>query len=125
MIFLIISLNNENNDVSYSSQLHSDRDPIPDVPAIYFCVPSPENLGRIAQDFQNGLYDLYHLNFISSIPAEKITDLAEAALQANCVANIHKVYDQHLNFITLEDDMFILKHQNSDLMSYYGEKLVA
>lgn len=64
---------------------------------------------------------MYHLNFISSIPAEKITDLAEAALQANCVANIHKVYDQHLNFITLEDDMFILKHQNSDLMSYYGE----
>jgi hypothetical protein len=36
------------------------------------------------------------------------------------VANIHKVYDQYLNFITLEDDMFILKHQNSDNLSYYA-----
>lgn len=103
------------------SQLHSDRDSIPDVPAIYFCAPSEENLGRIAQDFQNGLYDVYHLNFISPISRQKLEDLAAAALQSSCVANIHKVYDQYLNFITLEDDMFILKHQNSDSMSYYGE----
>lgn len=103
------------------SQLHSDRDCIPDVPAIYFCAPTEENLGRIAQDFQNGLYDVYHLNFISPISRQKLEDLAAAALQSSCVANIHKVYDQYLNFITLEDDMFILKHQNSDAMSYYGE----
>lgn len=102
------------------SQLHSDRDSIPDVPAIYFCAPTEENLGRISQDFQNGLYDVYHLNFISPISREKLEDLASASLQSNCVANIHKVYDQYLNFITLEDDFFILKHQNSDLMSYYA-----
>lgn len=106
------------------SQLHSDRDSIPDVPAIYFCAPTEENLGRIAQDFQNGLYDVYHLNFISPISRQKLEDLAAAALQSSCVANIHKVYDQYLNFITLEDDMFILKHQNSDSMSYYGKKSV-
>ncbi|KAL7042373.1 hypothetical protein ACKWTF_001115 [Chironomus riparius] len=101
-------------------QLHSDRDSIPDVPAIYFCAPTEENLGRIAQDFQNGLYDVYHLNFIAPISRQKLEDLASAALQTNCVANIHKVYDQYLNFITLEDDLFILKHQNSDSMSYYA-----
>lgn len=104
----------------FFSQLHSDRDSIPDVPAIYFCAPTEENLGRIAQDLQNGLYDVYHLNFISPISRQKLEDLASAALQANCVANIHKVYDQYLNFITLEDDLFILKQQNSDLMSYYS-----
>ncbi|KAG5675546.1 hypothetical protein PVAND_005442 [Polypedilum vanderplanki] len=101
-------------------QLHSDRDCIPDVPAIYFCAPTEENLGRIAQDFQNGLYDVYHLNFISPISRQKLEDLASASIQSNCVANIHKVYDQYLNFITLEDDLFILKHQNSDSMSYYA-----
>lgn len=100
--------------------MHSDRDSIPDVPAIYFCAPTEENLGRIAQDFQNGLYDVYHLNFIAPISRQKLEDLASAALQANCVANIHKLYDQYLNFITLEDDLFILKHQNSDSMSYYA-----
>lgn len=77
-------------------------------------------MGRIAQDFQNGLYDIYHLNFIAPISRQKLEDLAAAALAAGCVANIHKVYDQYVNFITLEDDMFILKHQNSDSLSYYS-----
>ncbi|CAO1352245.1 unnamed protein product [Diamesa hyperborea] len=106
--------------VTLHIQLHSDRDSIPDVPAIYFCAPTEENLGRIAQDFQNGLYDIYHLNFLSPISRQKLEDLAAASLQSNCVANIHRVYDQYLNFITLEDDMFILKHQNSDSLSYYA-----
>ncbi|XP_062551244.1 protein sly1 homolog [Armigeres subalbatus] len=106
--------------VTLHIQLHSDRDSIPDVPAIYFCAPTEENLGRIAQDFQNGLYDVYHLNFISPISRQRLEDLAAAALQAGCVANIHKVFDQYVNFITLEDDMFVLKHQNSDSLSYYA-----
>lgn len=104
----------------HCSQLHSDRDTIPEAPAIYFCAPTEENLGRIAQDFQNGLYDVYHLNFISPISRQKLEDLSAAALSAGCVANIHKVYDQYVNFITLEDDMFVLKHQNSDSLSYYS-----
>lgn len=101
-------------------QLHSDRDSIPEAPAIYFCAPTEENIGRITQDFQNGLYDVYHLNFISPIPRVLLEDLSAAALQAGCVANIHKVFDQYVNFITLEEDMFVLKHQNSDAMSYYA-----
>lgn len=100
--------------------MHSDRDSIPDVPAIYFCSPTEENLGRISQDFQNGLYDIYHLNFISPVSRQQLENLALASLQSNCVANIHKVYDQYLNFITLEDDMFILRHQNSESLSYYS-----
>lgn len=35
--------------VSSSSLLHSDRDPIPDVPAIYFIMPTEENIDRICQ----------------------------------------------------------------------------
>nr|CAD7446433.1 unnamed protein product [Timema bartmani] len=106
--------------VTLHVQLHSDRDPIPDVPAVYFCLPTEENLGRIGQDLQNNLYDIYHLNFISPISRQRLEDLASAALQSNCVSQIHKVYDQYLNFISLEDDMFVLKHQNSDNISYYA-----
>lgn len=76
---------------SICRQLHSSRDPIPDAPAVYFCMPTEENLGRIAQDFLNGLYDFYHLNFISAISRQKLEDLALAALEANVVMNIHKV----------------------------------
>lgn len=109
--------------ILFFSQLHSDRDSIPEVPAIYFCAPTEENLGRIGQDLQNGLYDTYHLNFISPISRGKLEDLAAAAIQSNSVANIHKVYDQYLNFISLEEDLFILKHQHSDALSYYGKEL--
>ncbi|KAG5882113.1 hypothetical protein JTB14_016876 [Gonioctena quinquepunctata] len=68
--------------VTLFAQLHSDRDPIPEVPAVYFCAATEDNLDRIT--------------------------------------NIHKVFDQYINFISLEDDLFILKHQNSDLISYYN-----
>nr|CAI5843848.1 unnamed protein product [Callosobruchus analis] len=105
-------------------QLHSDRDPIPEVPAVYFCAPTEENIDRISQDFQRGTYDIYHLNFISPISRQKLEDLASSAIAANCVANIHKVFDQYVNFITLEDDLFVLKHQNSDQISYYSKSLV-
>ncbi|KAH8377973.1 hypothetical protein KR093_008220, partial [Drosophila rubida] len=106
--------------VTLHVQLHSDRDSIPDVPAVYFCLPTDENLDRIQQDFSNGLYDIYHLNFLAPITRSKIENLAAAALHAGCVANIHRVYDQYVNFISLEDDFFILKHQQSDKLSYYA-----
>ncbi|OXU18461.1 protein sly1 homolog [Nasonia vitripennis] len=106
--------------VTLHLQLHADRDPIPEVPAVYFCAPTDENIGRIGQDLQNNLYDIYHMNFISPIPRHKMEDLAAAALMAGAVANIHKVFDQYLNFITLEDDLFILRHQNSDIISYHA-----
>ncbi|XP_045768740.1 protein sly1 homolog [Maniola jurtina] len=106
--------------VTLHVQLHSDRDSIPEVPAVYFCTPSEENLGRICQDLDNGLYDQYHLNFISPITRQKLEDLAASSIQSNSVMSIHKIYDQYLNFICLEDDLFIMKHQKSDSLSYYA-----
>ncbi|XP_049596186.1 sec1 family domain-containing protein 1 isoform X2 [Syngnathus scovelli] len=100
--------------------LHSDRDPIPDVPAIYFVMPSEENVDRMCQDLRNQLYESYYLNFISAISRSKLEDIAGAALAANAVSQITKVYDQYLNFITLEDDMFVLCHQNKELISYHA-----
>ncbi|KAK1893384.1 Sec1 family domain containing protein 1 [Dissostichus eleginoides] len=87
--------------------LHSDRDPIPEVPAIFF-------------DLRNQLYESYYMNFISAISRSKLEDIASAALAANAVTQVTKVYDQYLNFITLEDDMFTLCHQNKELISYHA-----
>ncbi|XP_053291002.1 sec1 family domain-containing protein 1 [Pleuronectes platessa] len=100
--------------------LHSDRDPIHDVPAIYFVMPTEENIDRICQDLRNQLYESYYLNFISAISRSKLEDVAGAALAANAVTLVTKVFDQYLNFITLEDDMFILGHQNKELISYHA-----
>ncbi|KAM4662619.1 sec1 family domain-containing protein 1 [Discoglossus pictus] len=98
--------------------LHSDRDAIPDVPAVYFVMPTEENVDRICQDLRTQLYESYYLNFISAISRSKLEDIASAALTANTVSHVSKVFDQYLNFITLEDDMFVLCNQNKELVSY-------
>ncbi|XP_060736203.1 sec1 family domain-containing protein 1 [Tachysurus vachellii] len=100
--------------------LHSDRDPIPDVPAIYFVMPTDENIDRICQDLRSQLYESYYLNFISAISRSKLEDIASAALAANAVNQVTKVFDQYLNFITLEDDMFVLCNQNKEQISYHA-----
>ncbi|XP_064881852.1 sec1 family domain-containing protein 1-like isoform X2 [Oncorhynchus nerka] len=100
--------------------LHSDRDPIPDVPAIYFVMPTEENIDRICQDLRSQLYESYYFNFISAISRSKLEDIASAALSANAITQVTKVFDQYLNFITLEDDMFVLGNQNKEFISYHA-----
>lgn len=71
---------------------------------------------------KNELYEQYYLNFISPIPRGLLEDIAQAAITANCVTQINKVYDQYLNFISLDDEMFCLRHQNKEAISYYCKK---
>lgn len=99
--------------------LHSDRDPIPDVPAIYFVMPTEENIKRISQDVANNLYESYFLNFVSPVSRKCLEELAMSCLSANCHTSITKVFDQYLNFISLEDDMFVLKPEKHSI-SYYS-----
>ena len=106
--------------VTLHLNLHSDRDPITDVPAIYFVMPTDDNIQRICRDLQSQLYENYFLNFISAIPRQKLEDIANATIQHGCVGQVSKVFDQYLNFISLEDDMFTLRHQDRESISYYA-----
>ncbi|XP_071963565.1 sec1 family domain-containing protein 1-like isoform X2 [Antedon mediterranea] len=100
--------------------LHSDRGTLSDVPAVYFVMPSEENVSRICQDFQNQLYESYYINFISAVSRQRLEDLASTALQFNVVSQVSKVFDQYLNFISLEDKIFTVRHQNRNAISYYA-----
>lgn len=60
------------------SQLHSNRPPLPDVPAVYFVSPNLTNVRRIAQDLEKGLYESYHLNFVEPLPRALLEELAAA-----------------------------------------------
>jgi hypothetical protein len=94
--------------------LRSERDSIPDVPAIYFIAPTADNINRLCQvikrlqmnwlliklsikvsnetkDMKNELYEQYYLNFISPIPRGLLEDIAQAAIAANCVNQVNKV----------------------------------
>jgi len=101
----------------------SDRDSIPEVPVIYFVMPTEENITRICQDFKNQLYDNFYLNFITPVSRVKLEDLAATAIQANVASSINKVFDQFTYFISLEDDMFALREHDSKSVSYYGKSM--
>ena len=35
-----------------------------------------------------------------------------------------QVFDQYLNFISLEDEMFTVRNQDRDSISYYGKRVL-
>jgi hypothetical protein len=63
--------------------IDSDRDPIPDVPAVYFVEPTRENLAIIAQDCAKRLYERVHLNFVSKLDRSLMEELARLVVQSN------------------------------------------
>lgn len=88
--------------------IEADRQPIPDVPAVYLVQPSQQNIERIAQDACSGLYDVMHLNFTTTLPTRFMEQLATAAVKGGGVNRIGKLFDQYLSFIALESNLFSL-----------------
>lgn len=101
--------------------INTERDSIPEVPAIYFLLPTSENMRRIFSDLKLQLYDSYYFNFVTSIPGPALDDLAEEAFEAGATQNISKVVDQYSSFISLEDEFFTLREFESESISYHGE----
>ncbi|CAF1020763.1 unnamed protein product [Adineta steineri] len=106
--------------VTLHVSLKSDRGPVDEVAAVYFIMPTRDNITRIGKDLAEGLYESYYLNFIAPIPRDLLEDLATAALESNSQQNITKIYDQYLDFITLEDELFCLRQTGRDSVSYYA-----
>ena len=95
--------------------INADRDPVPETPAVYFVAPTEENLRLIARDLQQQLYGSYHFNFLSPLSRNLLENLAASAINADVVANVKKVFDRYVNFISLEENMFALRHSSSEL----------
>ena len=74
--------------------LEAERQPIPDVPAVYLVQPSTANLERIAADAAAGLYDVMHLHFTTTLPMRLMEQLAASAVKANAVARVGRLFDQ-------------------------------
>lgn len=71
--------------------LDSDREQISDAAAVYFVMPSRENIDRICRDCSAQLYDNYYFNFITPISREMLEQLAKMAVETNSVSQISKV----------------------------------
>ena len=93
--------------------INSEREAIPDVPAIYFCFPTKQNLARIAQDCASGLYQRAHLNFCTKLDRSLMEDFAQLVVQSGSLDRIASVHDQYLDFVCLEQSLFSLHKANS------------
>lgn len=70
--------------------------------------PNSENIRLISSDLQRSLYQTAYVNFLSSIPRPLLEEFAQQTAQNNTSDKIAQVYDQYLNFIVSEPDLFSL-----------------
>lgn len=68
--------------------IDSERDAIPDVPAIYFVEPTPANIQLIIADCTKGLYSTAHLNFVNPLSRESLELLARLAVENGCTSMV-------------------------------------
>jgi len=85
---------------------------IPDVPVIYLVEPTAANLQIITSDLARNLYDSAYVNFLSSIPRPLLEDFAAQTASTGTGDHIAQLYDQYLNFIVSEQDLFSLGMDN-------------
>ncbi len=93
--------------------LDKRREPVRDVAAVYLTEPTSDNITRISEDVALGLYDVYHLNFTTSIPRPLLEQLARETVEKQCVQSIASVYDQYCHYVALEPQLFSLNLSNS------------
>jgi hypothetical protein len=78
------------------------------VPVIYLIEPTPENLQIVTSDLSRSLYSPAYVNFISSVPRPLLEDFAQQTVTSATAEHIAQIYDQYLNFIVSEPDLFSL-----------------
>ncbi|KAF2198649.1 SEC1 family transport protein-like protein SLY1 [Delitschia confertaspora ATCC 74209] len=94
--------------VTIHLNINTTRHTIPDVPVIYLVEPTPANLQAITSDLSRNLYSPAYINFLSSIPRPLLEDFAVQTAASGTSEHLAQIYDQYLNFIVSEPDLFSL-----------------
>ena len=61
--------------VTLHMTLQSDRDAVPDAPAVYFIRPTEDNLKRVVADCSKQLYRAVYLHFVTRIEVTLLYDI--------------------------------------------------
>jgi hypothetical protein len=94
--------------VTMHMHIGASRHPIPDVPVIYLLEPNQQNLALITTDLQKGLYTPAYINLLSSMPRPLLEEFADQTAATQTSEHIASLFDQYLNFIVAEPDLFSL-----------------
>ncbi|KAL5604077.1 hypothetical protein BROUX41_002066 [Berkeleyomyces rouxiae] len=98
--------------VTMHMHLAAARHPIPDVPVVYLVEPTEANLKSITADLKKGLYSPAYINLMSSLPRPLLETFAADTATSGTAEHIAALFDQYLNFVVAEPDLFSLGMQN-------------
>ncbi|KAF2830423.1 SEC1 family transport protein-like protein SLY1 [Ophiobolus disseminans] len=94
--------------VTIHLNIGTTRHMIPDVPVIYLIEPTAQNVQIVTSDLSRGLYSPAYINFLSSIPRPLLEDFGAQTVASGTAEHLAQVYDQYLNFVVSEPDLFHL-----------------
>jgi len=75
---------------------------------LYLVEPTAANLKIIAHDLSKNLYADAYVNFLHSIPRPIMEGFANDIAASGSAESIAQIFDQYLNFVVSEPDLFSL-----------------
>jgi len=99
--------------VTVHTLIHADRASLPDVPAVYFVEPTKENLDLIIKDLKDDKYSEFYINFTSTLERDLLEYFAESVSTTGKSERVKQVFDQYLNFVVTEPELFSLQLSNT------------
>jgi len=97
-----------NHGVTLHLNIENSRQPVADVPAVYFLEPTEKNIKSILEDLEKGLYENCYINFASSVTRPLLEDLAKGSLQSRAAQKVQGVFDRYVSFVSLGQSLFTL-----------------
>lgn len=88
------------------------RAPLGDVPAVYFVQPTFDNVALIIKDIESDQYSDFYINFTSSLNRSLLEDFAKRVASTGKAARIKQVWDQYIDFVVTEPNLFSLELAN-------------
>jgi sec1 family domain-containing protein 1 len=90
---------------------------------LYLVEPTAVNIQLICSDLARGLYTPAYVNFISSVPRTILEDFAAQIVSTNTAESIAQVFDQYLNFIVAEPDLYSLGMGKESYWTFNSAKI--
>ncbi|MDC6270802.1 hypothetical protein PP707_00700 [Acetobacter pasteurianus] len=94
--------------ITVHSLINSKRSKLSDVPVVYFVEPTKTNVSLIINDLNEDRYENFYINFTSNINRELLEDFAKQVALLGKANRIKQVWDQYLDFIVTEPNLFSL-----------------
>lgn len=99
--------------ITVHTLIKQDRAPLPDVSAVYFITPTEENIDLIVKDIKEEKYSEYYINFTSTLNRDLLEKLAQEIALIGQADKIKQVFDQYLDFVVTEPELFSLQIDNT------------